>query len=414
MQTMPDREIPAVSPRPRVSASPRRKVDIIFNLTLVCQWDCEVCCVDAIHVQRKNGHAVLRSEGLTKETRIPIKPGDDNVYELAYRHRAAQGLELTFEHKKRAIDNLEGFDARVDISGGDALLLRDNFQILKYASERLGKSNVSLTATGAGSSHYSATQLAPLVDEYNFTFDAESAFDVANRPSGYALGNLKKAEAFVKLGAKTRAELPLTKSIMSEDHLARVYKLLHQKGIGKLLLMRLFPVGRGSGLPQEIPSPADYRRTIEAMRRLEAVYKTPVLKLQCALKHLTGEPLANNFNPCDLVHESFGLMADGTLLASPWAINGRGRPLDPVWILGNLAQTPLGEILASEKALEYKRRADENFGHCKIFSYLHGTSPRKMDRLFENADPLYAAPAPGTTDVERLVPLQARQLPIAV
>jgi len=384
----------AKPPKASVGAPSRKKIDIIYNLTLVCQWDCAVCCVDAVHVRKKNGHAILRSEGLTKETKVPLKEGDSDVYEAAYRFRASQGLELTLEKKRQVIDNLSAYDARVDISGGDALLLRDNFEMLRYASHKLGRDNVSLTATGAGSSRYSATELAPLIDEYNFTFDAESITDVANRPSGYALGNLKKAEAFARLGAKTRAELPLTKSIMSEDHLARVYKLLHEKGIGKLLLMRLFPVGRGGGVSSEIPTPADYQRAIATMRRLEAVYKTPVLKLQCALKHLANVQTPGNLNPCDLVHESFGLMSDGTLLASPWAIGGVGRPLDPVWVLGNLAETRMEDILAGERAREFARRSDENFGHCKIFSFLNGTSPRKMDRIFEKADPLYTARRP--------------------
>ncbi len=383
-------------PKASVGVPTRKKIDIIYNLTLVCQWDCDVCCVDAVHVHRKNGHAILRNEGLKKETRTPIEKGDADVYEAAYRFRAAQGLELTLEKKRRVIDNLSAYDARVDISGGDALLLRDNFEMLRYASQKLGRENVSLTATGAGSARYSATELAPLIDEYNFTFDAESVADVANRPSGYALGNLKKAEAFAKLGAKTRAEMPLTKSIMSDDHLARIYRLLHEKGIGKLLLMRLFPVGRGGKTASEIPTEADYLRAIATMRRLEAIYKTPVLKLQCALKHLAGVQTPGNLNPCDLVHESFGLTCDGTLLASPWAIGGVGRPLDPVWVLGNLAESRMEEILAGPRAREFARRSDENFGHCKIFSFLHGTSPRKMDRIFEKADPLYATHKPTT------------------
>ena len=372
----------------------RKKIDIIYNLTLVCQWDCAVCCVDAVHVRKKSGHAILRSEGLTKEFKVPLKEGDLDVYEAAYRFRASQGLELTLEKKRQVINNLSAYDARVDISGGDALLLRDNFEILRYASQKLGRHNISLTATGAGSSRYRAAELAPLIDEYNFTFDAESVTDVANRPSGYALGNLKKAEAFAKLGAKTRAELPLTKSIMSDNHLERVYKLLHEKGIGKLLLMRLFPVGRGGQVSREIPTPTDYERAIATMRRLEAVYKTPVLKLQCALKHLVNRQIPGDQNPCDLAHESFGLMSDGTLLASPWAIGGVGRPLDPVWVLGNLAENRMEDILAGDRAREFARRSDENFGHCKIFAFLHSASPRKMDRIFEKTDPLYTARRP--------------------
>jgi hypothetical protein len=87
--------------------------------------------------------------------------------------------------------------------------------------------------------------------------------------------------------------------------------------------------------------------------------------------------------------ESFGLMANGTLLSSPWAVNGIGQPLHEAWVLGNLAETNLRDILNSPKAKEYQRRLDENFGHCKIFAFLNSKLDRPLDRIFDKTDPLY-------------------------
>lgn len=368
----------------------KRKVDIIFNTTLVCPWNCDVCCVDAVHVKKRGKVVELISEGRTKTTVLTRDREFGSVYDQALAHRQSLGLELTLEKKMRIIDHLDGFDAKIDVSGGDALSVSENFEFLKYACEKLGRHNVTLTVTGAGSSSYTAAEISKYVGEYNFTFDAESLSDVALRPDGYALGNLKKARAFVKQGISTRAETPLTKSILNREHLERLYLTLRDAGITKLLLMRLFPVGRGVLHEDEIPTADQYRFAIDVLQQMERTHSGPIVKVQCAMKHLAKIRAGDGGNPCDLVTESFGLMADGTFLASPWAIGGKGKPLAPEWVLGNLERHTLADILAGPKAQAFHARADENFGHCKIFAYLNSKKENRFDRIFDKADPLYA------------------------
>lgn len=48
-----------------------RKIDIIYNITRVCPWDCAICCVDALHVKKKNNSLIIRSESLSKEEIYP-------------------------------------------------------------------------------------------------------------------------------------------------------------------------------------------------------------------------------------------------------------------------------------------------------------------------------------------------------
>jgi MoaA/NifB/PqqE/SkfB family radical SAM enzyme len=370
-----------------------RVIDVIWNMTAVCPHDCANCCVDAVHAMREGKTIRIRRDGLTQETRLPRPPGGVSIYDATARHLQAQDLELDVGQKLRLIDNIDVRNARLDISGGDPLCVTENMQILRAASAQLGRKNVTLTATGAGLAGVNLQEVASLVGEYNFTFDSASVADVAHRPKMYAARNFRVAQRFAALGAVTRAEFPITRSTSAPDHLRRLYKMLHEAGINKLLLMRLFPVGRGETVADDTLTAREYSTAIATLRSLEAEFGSPTLKLQCALRHFEGmassRPQA--INPCDMVQESFGVTPDGTMLMSPWAINGRGRPMDATFVLGNLFQQKLSDILASDRVAEVRRRANENHGHCKIFAFLNSTRLDPFDRLFDSADPLYQA-----------------------
>lgn len=366
-----------------------RKVDIIWNITLICPWDCDVCCVDAVHVAKRNGRIQIRSSSLTTTDTLAPLPGSGTIYDQAMKLRQSTGLELSFDQKIQVLGNLEGFVPKIDFSGGDPLAASENLEVMKRASSKFGREQVTLTATGAGLARCDPAEIAPLIGELNFTYDSPHHGGNANRPVGYAAGNLRKAAQFVKYGVSTRGECPLSTYNSGDDELRRLYVNLHDAGVRKLLLMRLFPVGRGVFQSADIPTPEQYRRAIAVLRDMEAKYGSPTLKLQCALKFFDNSHQQEN--PCDLVRESFGLMSNGTLLASPWAVNAKGHPLDESWVLGNLAENSLENILNSPKSREYARRLDQNFGHCKIFSFLYSKRKRALDRVFDKTDPLYSS-----------------------
>jgi MoaA/NifB/PqqE/SkfB family radical SAM enzyme len=365
------------------------KVDIIWNTTLICMWDCAVCCVDAVHVANPGGKVVMRSHGLQHVEELPRAARAADGYEAALRARQARGLELTLGQKLQVLEHLRGCNAKVDISGGDPLAIDETWEVMRRASEMLGRDRVTLTATGAGMGRYNVDALVDVIGELNFTYDSSSRHISRHRPGGYASGNLKKAARFAAAGGRTRGETPLTTRNIDDGTLTAIFLDLHEAGIARHLLMRLFPVGRGALLAADIPSRDQYRRAIDLLRELERRYGHPKVKLQCALKFLDDAANRLEDNPCDLVRESFGLMADGTLLASPWAIGPTGQPLDELWVLGNLATTPLPQILAGERTQRFLRRMNDNFGHCKIHAFLASRHPDKQERLFAPADPLY-------------------------
>jgi hypothetical protein len=116
------------------------------------------------------------------------------------------------------------------------------------------------------------------------------------------------------------------------------------------------------------------------LKKLEEQYHYPKVKLQCALKFLDK----NNckVNPCDAGVLSFGARWDGLFLTSPWALLKSGVILDDDFKLGYLHQNKLSILLATEKAQMWQTKANNNFGHCKIFANIAGDTFAKRDDLY--------------------------------
>lgn len=383
-----------------------RYVDIIWNITQVCPWNCMFCCTDAVQVTKKK-KAILLKERSLQELRIidpstyqygmynslqllqekGIKP---TLFDIALADRQQRGLELTYEEKLQVLNNLLPASAKIDFAGGDPLVCYENYFIVEEAARLFGKERISITSTGAGLGRYDLENLASLIGKFEFTFDEQVDILPCNRPKGYNLSNLKAARIFSDFGVKTKAQLPINQGNVKTSTIEAIYKALNEAQIDELLLMRIFPVGRGTTNFQDKwqVSRETHLRVIDKFRSLEMLYAKPSIRLQCALRYL--EEKSNNENPCDLMHTSFGINWKGLLLLSAWATNSIGDPLDDAFVLGNLTLYSLEELLSTSKAQNYVKRLDENFGHCKIFSFLFSKS-RTANDLFSPTDPLYSS-----------------------
>ena len=258
-------------------------IDIIYNMTSACPHPCEACCVDAAHVFRRGGEVVMRVDGLSKEIRVPRGDRSTSIYDVAATKLAELGRELTLEQKRQLLANIDVDGVRLDVSGGDPLVVSDNITILREASAKLGRANVTLTATGSGLAHIDLPELVDLVGEFNFTFDAATAADVEDRPNAYASANLKVGRKLAALGAATRAEFPITSATNDPDHIRRLYLNLHEAGIDKLLLMRLFPSGRGASIGFKTLSAKEYAAAIGQLRDLEREFGSSTIRTPMSL-----------------------------------------------------------------------------------------------------------------------------------
>jgi pyruvate-formate lyase-activating enzyme len=375
--------------------------DIIWNITLVCPWDCEFCCTDATQVTNRHGIITLREHGLLETRTISgssrppasaiavlhdagIEP---TAFDVALADRQTRGLELQYGEKIAVLENLTPRPAKIDFAGGDPLCCYENYLVIQRASALFGREAISVTNTGYGWRRYDLNNLAELIGQFELTFDEPLSTLPMHRPSGYNASNLRIASEFAKRGVRTKAQLPIHRGNQSEDAVVSLYHRAREANIDEILLMRAFPVGRGY-TSLKAAAGVDRGRLVEIIgqyRALAVRYGRPAVRLQCALRHLDGP---SDRNPCDLLQDSFGINPRGTLLASAWATNGIGDPLDEAFVLGDLSRHSLGSLLETARMRSYRERLDENFGHCKIFAFL-GSDTRGVDALFSCSDPLY-------------------------
>ncbi|WP_141103606.1 hypothetical protein [Cobetia sp. QF-1] len=370
-------------------------LDIIWNISLICPWDCEFCCTDAVHVKSMNGEIIakehsLRSVHSVDKQLIEIfqsKYPDINPtkYDLALLDRQLLGKEPTYEEKVSILQHLKGYEVKIDFAGGDPLACYENFLIIKKASEIFGKESISITSTGVFIKRYGIEEVASIIGEYEFTYDQAPLGTQGFRPAGYNFSNLKLASEFATLGIRTKAQLPLHSQNFSKDNAQAIYSELCKHNIDEVLIMRLFPVGRGQGnLMNSYISKDKLILGIQNYKALSREEGTKV-RLQCALRHLLD---VSDSNPCDLMQGSYGINFSGKLLISAWANNSMGRPLSEDFVLGDLKKEYFKHISETEKFKRYTERLDENFGHCKVFAYL-ASKNKNEDAIFSNLDPIY-------------------------
>lgn len=312
-----------------------------------------------------------------------------NAYDYALIDRQQRGLELNYSEKLEVLENIRSKQPDIDFAGGDPLACLENFLIIKIAKEMFGRSRISVTSTGHALSRYCLQELSENIGTFEFTYDEPDSDNSQYRPDGYNAINVLWAKRIGSLGVKTKCQIPIHKDNISSLKIRKIYQRLVEAGVDEILIMRTFPVGRGTSflnLQNDGLKDIDYFGAIDEYRKLERAIGGAKIKVQCALKHLF--PNSNSSNPCDLMQSSFGINSNGQLLLSAWATNSVGLPLSDDFVLGNLSKQSMETIEGTEKFLRYKQRLDENFGHCKIFSYIN-SHEKSENSLFMRKDPLY-------------------------
>lgn len=384
-------------------------LDIIWNISLVCPWDCEFCCTDAVHVRQTKRGIVLREESLSREfvvdsdanvvwptelSNYGLRP---NYLDYALHDRQRRGRELLLTQKLKVLSNINVGSASLDFAGGDPIACAENILVISAAAQKFGKRNVSITSTGHSVSRYPFELISSVIGVFEFTYDESGRQTPACRPAGYNLSNIEVAKRFSSAGIRTKCQIPLHLGNTSQESIAQIVEDLTRAEVSEILLMRTFPVGRGArfiGATGGLSSDQTLR-SIDRFREESTRINGPRVRLQCALKHLYSEG-ASGKNPCDMMQSSFGVNFQGLLLTSAWATNDRGMPLSSDFVLGSLLDDGFDIISKSEKFSAYSRRLDENWGHCKIFSYVNARG-KNQDSIFSRSDPLYShqlEPAP--------------------
>ena len=286
-----------------------KRLSIIWNITARCPFNCAFCAMDA--------------------SPRCAKP------------------ELSFSQKLRVVENLQGVDCRVDLSGGEVMTNKpDHMAIIRALSQKLGKDCLGISCSGKGIDDSVAAELSFLIGDAEMTMDANPDDHFSRRPKDYHATAANATDIFKRNGIKVGLQTVLTR-----DHLERpelldaLYHWMREHGVDEWSLLRFFPAGRGVRFPKLELNDEENRTLVDRANAL-CVENPGFLDISY---QLPGTPKDAN---CRCVRKSVGITPTGDVTACFWAINGNGDP-NPDYMLGNLVEERLSDILASPKAVKF-------------------------------------------------------------
>lgn len=315
-------------------------MDVIWNLTRICPWDCAICCMTALHA--------------CETTKLYLKKQQKNY-----------SKELNLAEKIQVLRDLcdEGFN--IDFSGGDPLYYNEDLQVVEQATMWLPADKISVSMTGVELTDQKVELLKKVKD---VEFVVDSPPDVKNfaRPEGYHLSSVMALRQCVNAGIKTRAITVLYPLTMKGINLREVYNLLCELGVPEWELLRFYPVGRAKHFSRLVPSKDDYLKAMALLRTFRGPTK---IFFQHSLRILEGDGV------CPAVNQALGILPDGSVSACAWAINDQAQPISKYFMLGKMPDQKIRNILfAAQKRTEFQKEARES----RIITWLENQKmPRK-------------------------------------
>ncbi|MCL1836768.1 MAG: SPASM domain-containing protein [Treponema sp.] len=303
---------------------------VIWNTTFSCRWDCVFCCVDA----------------------------DKN------RQR-----EMSFEQKLAVAGKLASVNCRVDVSGGEIMLNKqEHLQLLERLSSNLGRERVGVSCSGWGIDGGTAKRLAASVGDVEMTMDTHPDAAFAWRPAGYHKTAARAAMLLKQFGVRVGLQTVVTREHLNNRYLLDdLFIWLCKNGIDEWSILKFFPSGRGEDHARLVLSDFENRRIVEYIRKLDM------------LRQSSGKPKINfhylmpgseKSSECRCVRKSVGILPDGRVTACFWGLSKSKDLTNDRFYLGNVCTEGMDAILKGERSAYWRFRQ----GGCALGSA--GTPPK--------------------------------------
>ena len=306
-------------------------MDVIWNLTKACPWDCAICCVSRLYVCNITKHLVQVTQ---KE----------------------KGEELTMAEKIEVLEILANKGFAVDFSGGDPLYYDEDFQIVKQATRWMPTEKIEVSTTGSRITD-DRIDLLKKVNTTEFTLDNLPETKNACRPYGYNFASMVAMKKCVVAEIKTRAVTVLYSTTITEENLRSIYHWLCENRIPEWELLRFYPVGKANRIARLTPSDTEY---LNAMKFLRGLHGFTQIFFQHSLRML------EKLSKCPAVSDSIGILPDGQVTACAWAIDSNCRPFEK-FRLGKLSEDDLDEIIDNAQNIsEYSKKTK----FCRTITYI--------------------------------------------
>lgn len=297
------------------------KIRVVWNLTNKCPFNCPMCVASA-------------------NTRIE-KDIDKNLI-----------LQSILSFGKESVN--------IDFSGGDPLFLDKDIEIVKKASEILGRDNISISSTGLSLSKLSDEELVLLSSSYDMTYDFPkqySEYDI--RDKRYNSLNYEQCKRLKKLGLNVDIFIPVRN--IDEVYFEQLAKDICEINPTSVKLLKCMPLNNHFDT-----SAIDNSILVSLFKKyLEKFGYKGSVSINCALK----EDFKID-NGCNMLTErKVGLDQFGNLYTCIWASDLLIEKNDNPFYLGNLTEYSLLEILSSLELKGQLDKINQSRNKCHVLEF---------------------------------------------
>ena len=295
-----------------------KKLSIIYDVTDKCPMDCPICCMGA-----SKDDSCRRNE-LTLDQKLDV---------------ARQVKEL----------QENGYDVRIDLSGGEIFTnIPDHTALLSALSSYIGKEKVGVSCSGYGIDRRLAGFLAETVHDVEMTMDVVPYKSYKLRPAAYSIASARAVALLKEAGCEVGLQTVASTYNNSFVDALSVFAWACENGVDNWSILRFFPSGKGADFPEAAMTDAqceDYVHMVQDMAASLPVGHRPKVDF-----HYLMPGHSKYTEVCRCVRHSIGILPSGDVVACFWALDSSTGAVDSKFLLGNVKENSLLEILHGEKA----------------------------------------------------------------
>ena len=293
-----------------------KKLSIIYDVTALCPWDCAICCMGA-----SSDKACRRNE-LTQEQKLDVVRQVKDLSE-------------------------NGYDVRIDLSGGELFTdIPSHTELLSAFSDAIGREKVGISCSGFGITKELAEFLSRTVHDVEMTMYVVPYSPSKLRP--YSIAAAKAVPLLKAAGCRVGLQTVASSYNSSYADALAVFAWACANGVDNWSILRFFSSGRGAAYPEAAMNDARCEAYVHMVQKMTAAI--PVASKPKVDFHYMMPGHEKYTNVCRCVRHSIGILPSGDVVACFWALDGSTGAVDSKFLLGNVQNKSLLEILTGKKA----------------------------------------------------------------
>lgn len=295
-----------------------KKLSIIYDVTALCPWNCAICCMGA------TSDKSCRNNELTQTQKLEVVRQVEELSENDY-------------------------DVRIDLSGGELFTdIPAHTELLSALSVVLGREKVGISCSGYGIDHKLAEFLGRTVHDVEMTMDVAPHQSYKLRPVAYSVAAAKAVSLLKEVGCKVGLQTVASTYNNNYIDALAVFAWACANGVNNWSILRFFPSGRGADYPEASMTEQQCSEYVSMVQKMVA--SLPVEHKPEVDFHYLMPGHKKYTDVCRCVRHSIGILPNGDVVACFWALNSTTGAIDPKFLLGNVKDNSLLEILNGERA----------------------------------------------------------------